>query len=158
MGSSINPPHPIFPSLTKKKKKGNSIEERERRGGGREKNKRGFFFFSAIYYPQRRFEKRGCPIEQFASFLFWTGRWRRGQQTIGGEEGASWPPEGIRKEDSPSETNPTFSFLFFFFFFKFSARSPCPPSFPFFFSVWTPSGVTSRLNHDPCVYMTSRRA
>jgi hypothetical protein len=32
-----------------------------------------FFFFlycSAIYYPQRLFEKRGCPIEQFPSFLF----------------------------------------------------------------------------------------
>lgn len=130
-----------LPFFNKKKEKGNSIEERERRGGG-EKNKRGFFFFSAIYYPQRRFEKRGCPIEQFASFLFWTGRWRRGQQTIGGEEGASWPPEGIRKEDSPSETNPTFSF--FFFFFKFSARSPCPPSFPFFFFRFGPLAESPR--------------
>lgn len=42
--------------------------------------KRGFlFYFSAIYYPERRRktlllcrerEKRGCPIQQFPSFLF----------------------------------------------------------------------------------------
>jgi hypothetical protein len=29
-----------------------------------------FLYCSAIYYPQRLFEKRGCPIEQFPSFLF----------------------------------------------------------------------------------------
>lgn len=40
MGSSINPPHPIFPSLTKKKKK-ETLLKKEREGGGEKKIKEG---------------------------------------------------------------------------------------------------------------------
>jgi hypothetical protein len=87
-----------------------------------------FLYCSAIYYPQRLFEKRGCPIEQFPSFLFFFPMKRprknifkkRREGGRGLKSRRSWPPEGTSSERFHNKPN------LFFVFFKKRKRKKVP--------------------------------